>query len=103
MPERSVFFGHTRNTKEELCPLQRSPHVICCCSFLVNHINMLSIDILASAGKVTSFRDTQAEKGQLSPHYFYCFAYWQKNASVSVTGTFAFANCIGNDKLFLSF
>lgn len=99
MPERSVFFGHT---KEDLCPLQRPLHVIHCW-FLVNHINMLSTSILASAGKLISFKDMQAEKEQLSPHYFYSFAYGEKNPSVSITGTFAFANQIGNYFFFCHF
>lgn len=43
----------------------------------------------------------QAKKGQLSPHYSCWFAYWQKNAFVSITVTSAFANCIGNDNFFV--
>lgn len=90
MPGRLVFFGHT---KEDLCPLQRPLHVIHCW-LLVNNITMLSVSILASAGKLISFKDMQAGKEQLSPRYFYSFAYGEKNPSVSITGTFAYR--IGN-------
>lgn len=58
---------------------------------------MLSITVLASAGKLISFRDVQTEEEQPSPHYFYSSAYWQKTTLLSVTGTFAYANCKGND------